>query len=339
MRDEIEMWKEPRMVVLVGVCAAVYAAAMIPFKVLVVFPGLAEVRPAAVLPVVFGFLFGPAGAFGAAFGNLVGDMLGGMLGPGSLFGMAANFAYAYLPYRLWDALGGGEVGAALAAWNGKLPGWVKRPGVVGGMLAAVFAALAVALFALSAAGVLPLGGLIRYRWSGEDVAAGRMATAAVLAALGTVAAGSVVFLVYAPLRYVVSVLAGCLACAGVLAWGVELLGFVAFRLFGPWILIENLLLCLMLGPPLLLLLHPRVARRYMLYQDIMAAEGGGEKAAGSRGWAWVSLLAAAGLMAAGLAITPAQVGEWLGVTTSLELLKGALLAPVAGFLFWSMSRV
>jgi energy-coupling factor transport system substrate-specific component len=50
---------------------------------------------------VFGLLFGPAGAWGTAIGNLIGDIFGGTLGPGSIAGFVGNFLLGYLPYTMW----------------------------------------------------------------------------------------------------------------------------------------------------------------------------------------------------------------------------------------------
>jgi len=321
MRDAIEMWKEPRMVVLTGVCAAVYAAAMVPFKALVVFPGLAEVRPAAALPIVFSFLFGPAGAFGAAFGNLGGDMMGGMLGPGSIFGALANFAYGYLPYKLWRAFGGGDIGTALTGWRDRLPGWAKRPRVAAAALAVVFFAAGAALFGLDRSGALHLGGLINYRWGSQTVPAGPVSTVVVLALVATVAFGSVVYLIYAPIRYVLAVAGACLACAGILAWGIDLLGFVPFSVFGPWILVQNFVLGLTLGPPLLLLVYPRVAKRYMRFEDIMPET----QRPVSAGWAWFTVAAMAALVGLGIGIGTDWLGQVTGLSDTLSLGKGLSL--------------
>jgi energy-coupling factor transport system substrate-specific component len=89
------------MVVLVALTAAMYAAVLIPFKLITIIPGITEVRPANVFPVICSLMFGPAGAWGAAFGNLIGDLFGGTYGLGSYFGMLGNFWFGYLPYRLW----------------------------------------------------------------------------------------------------------------------------------------------------------------------------------------------------------------------------------------------
>ena len=91
------------MVVLTAICAALYAAILIPFKVVPLIPGITEFRPANAIPVVCSFLFGPAAAWGAAFGNLIGDFFGG-LGPGDLFGFLANLLYGLVPYALWEAV-------------------------------------------------------------------------------------------------------------------------------------------------------------------------------------------------------------------------------------------
>ena len=96
------MWRNTRMVVLTAICAALYGAILIPFKVAPIIPGVTELRPANALPVVCSFLFGPAGAWGAAFGNLIGDFFGG-LGPGDLFGFVGNLAFGLVPYAVWEA--------------------------------------------------------------------------------------------------------------------------------------------------------------------------------------------------------------------------------------------
>ncbi len=105
------MWKYTRMVVLVALTAAMYAAVLIPFKLLPIIPGITELRPANVFPVICSLMFGPAGAWGAAFGNLIGDLMGGTYGLGSYFGMLGNFLMGYIPYRIWRLLTAKEPGA------------------------------------------------------------------------------------------------------------------------------------------------------------------------------------------------------------------------------------
>ena len=98
MKEVFSMWGKTKMVVLVALCAGLYAALLIPFKGFVLIPGVTEFRPASALPVVMGLLFGPAGAWGSAIGNLIGDFFGS-LGVGSLFGFFGNFIFAYVPIR------------------------------------------------------------------------------------------------------------------------------------------------------------------------------------------------------------------------------------------------
>jgi len=105
MKELFTMWKNTRMILLVALCAAVYAAVLIVFKAgIVLIPGITEVRPANLLPIVFSLLFGPAAAWGTAIGNLIGDFFG-TLGPGSFFGFIGNFFLGYVPYKVWGHLG------------------------------------------------------------------------------------------------------------------------------------------------------------------------------------------------------------------------------------------
>lgn len=121
MKAAFSMWKNTRMIILVAVCAAIYGAALIAFKTAIpLIPGITEVRVANIFPMVFGILFGPAGAWGSAIGNLIGDIFGGTLGPGSIFGFIGNFLLGYLPYTMWTTfrpLADGKREPALASWR------------------------------------------------------------------------------------------------------------------------------------------------------------------------------------------------------------------------------
>lgn len=106
MREVFSMWQHTRMTVLAALAAAIYAAVLIPFKGgIPIVPGITEVRPANVFPVVFGLLFGPAGAWGSGIGNTIADLLGGTLGWGSLAGFVGNFYLGFIPYKMWGAMG------------------------------------------------------------------------------------------------------------------------------------------------------------------------------------------------------------------------------------------
>jgi len=147
--EVLAVWGSTRMVVLTAISAALYAALLIPFKLLPLIPGVTELRPGNAIPIVCSFLFGPAGAWGAAIGNLIGDFFGGF-GPGAIVGFAGNFVYGLLPYRMWRALGQHE-----AAPRGAV-GWLAFTGVV----AAASAGCAVCVgWGLEALGFVPFAAL------------------------------------------------------------------------------------------------------------------------------------------------------------------------------------
>ncbi len=186
MRDAFTMWRNTRMVVLTAICGSLYAAILIPFKVLPIIPGVTELRPANAIPVLCSLLFGPAAAWGAAIGNTIGDFFGG-IGPGSLFGFLGNFLYGYVPYKVWNALG--------------MSGFRPR-------------------------------------------SARHLVTFAATTSLAAA------------------------ACALVIGWGLNLLGFVPFTALANIILINNALTAIVLAPFLLAALHPRVARARLRYEDV-----------------------------------------------------------------------
>lgn len=161
------MWHSTRMIVLTAICAALYAAILIPFKVVPLIPGITEFRPANAVPIVCSFLFGPAGAWGAALGNLIGDFFGG-LGPGDLFGFAGNLAYGLVPYAVWNAV-------------------TEAPPVGGGMARLVALVLVIALASMLCATIVGWGlhwlGFHPYTLLAPLVLANNFLAAAVLAPL------------------------------------------------------------------------------------------------------------------------------------------------------------
>jgi energy-coupling factor transport system substrate-specific component len=114
VREIFTMWSNTRMVVLTALTAALYAALLIPFKVATIVPGFTEIRPAVAVPLVFGYLFGPAGAWGSGLGNVIGDFFGGTLSLGSFFGFFGNFLFALTPYKL---MGGGTAADTTPGWR------------------------------------------------------------------------------------------------------------------------------------------------------------------------------------------------------------------------------
>lgn len=191
MKDVFTMWKYTKMVVLVAVTAAFYAALQIPLKPLPIIPGITEFRPAAVIPVVFGLLFGPAGAWGAAFGNLIADFFG-TFGPGSAPGFIGNFFYGLLGYKMWA-----HMGLASSHEDLQVDSWKK--GVNFALVAVV----------------------------------------------------------------------SSLACALLIAWGLEVLRLLPFAAVGPIIAINNIFACLILGFPLMRLLFKRLNRWDLVWYAIM----------------------------------------------------------------------
>jgi len=107
MRELGAMWRNTRMVVLCAISAALYAAVLVPFKVVPLIPGVTELRPANAIPIVCSFLFGPAAGWGSAIGNMIGDFFGGV-GPGDIFGFFANLFYGYIPYKVWNVIAQGQ---------------------------------------------------------------------------------------------------------------------------------------------------------------------------------------------------------------------------------------
>ncbi|AZV56595.2 ECF transporter S component [Clostridium sp. AWRP] len=91
-----------------GLCTLVFIGMAVPFKVMVLIPGLTEIRPVNAVPIVVGLLFGPEGALGCAVGNLVADLFG-TFSAASVFGVLGNFTAAYLPYKIWYMNGNKEL--------------------------------------------------------------------------------------------------------------------------------------------------------------------------------------------------------------------------------------
>lgn len=191
MKELFTMWRNTRMIVLVAVIAAVYAAVLIPFKSIPLIPGFTEIRVAQIIPTVASLLFGPAAAWGIAIGNLIGDLFG-TFGTGSLFGFVGNFFLGAIPYMLWGRLG------PLSS--------TKEPSMR----------------------------------SGRQV-----------------------------VEFIVINAVSAVACAVIIAWGLELLGLFPFAVLGNIITLNNFLFPAIVGPVLMGLLYNRVKRWGLVWTDIM----------------------------------------------------------------------
>lgn len=106
MKELMTLWKYSRMVILVALTAAIYAAILIPFKAIPLIPGVTELRPGNVCPIIFGLMFGPAGAWGSMIGNFAADLFGGTLGIPSIAGIFGNFFMGMIPYVIWGKIKG-----------------------------------------------------------------------------------------------------------------------------------------------------------------------------------------------------------------------------------------
>jgi energy-coupling factor transport system substrate-specific component len=85
---------------------ALYAALLYPVSQFSLFGLQADyLRFAMCIPVAFGFLFGPAAAWGAGLGNLIFDATtnSGLTWVSAL-GFLGNFLIAYIPYTLWTKI-------------------------------------------------------------------------------------------------------------------------------------------------------------------------------------------------------------------------------------------
>lgn len=99
------MWGDTRKVALMAMTAGLYTAGSLTTVYLQIIPGVTNVRPAAVIPIVLGSLLGAPACWGAALGNLTQDLLGGQFGPGSAVGFLANFLMAMVAWRVAAATG------------------------------------------------------------------------------------------------------------------------------------------------------------------------------------------------------------------------------------------
>jgi len=118
MKDIFSVFTKKKWMLRMVIVGVLFYAVAIPFKRLfTLVPGMTEVRPANMIPVVFGILWGPAGAWGIAIANLISDISDVLMSGGTaadlllpfrlkifIFGFIINFFYAYLPYKLWYSL-------------------------------------------------------------------------------------------------------------------------------------------------------------------------------------------------------------------------------------------
>lgn len=106
MKELIQIFRDPKGLRHIAISGLLFLAVGIPFRFLMnLIPGVTEVRPANMLPVVLGLLWGPAGAWGTTIANALSDIFvshasASIWIPGAFI----NFFFAYLPYKLWYSI-------------------------------------------------------------------------------------------------------------------------------------------------------------------------------------------------------------------------------------------
>lgn len=90
----------PRELLVVAMCAAIFAVTLAITAGIQLIPGFVQARPANALIAVFGILFGVPGALGLGVGNIIGDILSGTLTIGSVGGFLGLFLAGYISHKL-----------------------------------------------------------------------------------------------------------------------------------------------------------------------------------------------------------------------------------------------
>lgn len=106
MKEIFWVFKDRRCLIRMVISGLLFVILSAPFKILFnLIPGVTEIRPANMLPVVFGLLWGPAGAWGTSLANVAADVVVSK-SPLKVWlpGFFINFFFAWLPYKLWYSL-------------------------------------------------------------------------------------------------------------------------------------------------------------------------------------------------------------------------------------------
>ena len=106
MKDIFSVFKEKRWIARMVIAGVLFLACAASFRMMLsLVPGMTEVRPANMIPVVFGILWGPAAAWGISIANAISDILVSH-SPVQVWlpGFFINFFYAYLPYKMWYSI-------------------------------------------------------------------------------------------------------------------------------------------------------------------------------------------------------------------------------------------
>ena len=121
---------------------ALYLIVALPFKALDILPDFANIRPNSAFIPVYGYLFGPAGAWANALGNCFYDLLTGSFTKSSMAGNLANFCVPMLMCFLWRRL----VGSSFRLTNVRELFWYVFIAVLGAIAKAFLITPAVVFF-------------------------------------------------------------------------------------------------------------------------------------------------------------------------------------------------
>lgn len=72
--------------------------------------------------------------------------------------------------------------------------------------------------------------------------------------------------------YILALMLSSAVCAMIIAWGLEVLGMLPFAVLGTIIFLNNFVVPIFLGPPLILLLYPRIKKWGLIWTEVMEEE-------------------------------------------------------------------
>jgi energy-coupling factor transport system substrate-specific component len=114
-------------------------------------------------------------------------------------------------------------------------------------------------------------------------------------------------------NFFVLAVAGALACAFIIGWGLELLGLVPFKILTVLIAVNNSAPILLLSLPVMLVLYPRIKRWGLLWTDVLGPEGVAASVQKSWYGALISMLGIAVGFGGGLYVSVVSGGDPLPV--------------------------
>ncbi|OGL42590.1 MAG: hypothetical protein A2161_08835, partial [Candidatus Schekmanbacteria bacterium RBG_13_48_7] len=199
-------------------------------------------------PVVFGILFGPAGAWGSGIGNVIGDFFG-TLGPGSFFGFFGNFFYAFCAYQIWDHL-----------FDGYRFNWSESKKI---QWKTVIMITILYFFVSGFFTCCYLKNIVTMSKSIFIII--NIITILIYIIILTALWGYVGY-------YFLTIIVASCACSFIISWGVELLRLYPYAFLAPIITVNNILMASVLGPLLLAIIYSRVDNWGLLWKEIMELE-------------------------------------------------------------------